>query len=152
MHYCKILPLLLWCIKADDVTRIWSAQVWEVLTKSLLFYKGLPLLLRGMWPLIWVQTVQNRDIQLSKQSTKICQRRDIPRKSIHLAAACKKRLAVRRSHLCSSSTGSRAGPVTNSILFCWLFKIKDRRKKVRFQQTHNQGLRQLLLTLSWDLR
>ena len=25
-------------------------------------------------------------------------------------------------------------------------------KKVRFQQTHNQGLRQLLLTVSWDLR
>ena len=25
-------------------------------------------------------------------------------------------------------------------------------EKVRFQQTHNQGLRQLLLTVSWDLR
>ena len=25
-------------------------------------------------------------------------------------------------------------------------------KKVHFQQTHNQGLRQLLLTVSWDLR
>ena len=25
-------------------------------------------------------------------------------------------------------------------------------KKVRFLQTHNQGLRQLLLTVSWDLR
>ena len=25
-------------------------------------------------------------------------------------------------------------------------------KKVRFQQTHNQDLRQLLLTVSWDLR
>ena len=24
-------------------------------------------------------------------------------------------------------------------------------RKVRFQQTHNQGLRQLLLTVSWDL-
>ena len=45
-----------------------------------------------------------------------------------------------------------AGLVTNSILFCWLFKIKDRCKKVRFLQTHNQGLRQLLLTVSWDLR
>ena len=45
-----------------------------------------------------------------------------------------------------------AGLVTNSILFCWLFKIRDRCKKVRFQQTHNQGLRQLLLTVSWDLR
>ena len=44
------------------------------------------------------------------------------------------------------------GLVTNSILFYWLFKIKDRCKKVRFQQTHNQGLRQLLLTVSWDLR
>ena len=25
-------------------------------------------------------------------------------------------------------------------------------KKVRFQQTHNQDLRQLLLTVSWNLR
>ena len=31
------------------------------------------------------------------------------------------------------------------------FKIKDQSKKVRFHQTHNQGLRQLLLTVSWDL-
>ena len=42
--------------------------------------------------------------------------------------------------------------VTNSIIFCWLFSIKDRCIKVRFQQTHNQSLRQLLLTVSWDLR
>ena len=44
------------------------------------------------------------------------------------------------------------GLVTNSILLCGLFKIKDQCKKVRFQQTHNQGLRQLLLTVSWELR
>ena len=44
------------------------------------------------------------------------------------------------------------GLLTNSILFGGLFKIKDQCKKVRFQQTHNQGLRQLLLTVSWDLR
>ena len=43
------------------------------------------------------------------------------------------------------------GLVTNSILFCCLFKIKDRCTKVRFQQMHNQGLRKLLLTVSWDL-
>ena len=42
--------------------------------------------------------------------------------------------------------------VTNSILFCCLFSIEERCKKVRFLQTHNQGLRQLLLTVSWDLR
>ena len=42
--------------------------------------------------------------------------------------------------------------VTNSILFCTLFTIKDWCKVVRFQQTHNQGLRQLLWTVSWDLR
>ena len=38
-----------------------------------------------------------------------------------------------------------SGLFTNSILFCWLFKIEDRCKQVRFQQTHNynQGLRQL---------
>ena len=41
--------------------------------------------------------------------------------------------------------------VTNSILFCWLFTFNDQCKKVRFQQTHNQGLHQLL-TVSWDLR
>ena len=45
-----------------------------------------------------------------------------------------------------------AGLVTNSILFCWLFTIKDRCKKGSFQQTHNQGLRQLLLMVSWGLR
>ena len=39
------------------------------------------------------------------------------------------------------------GLVTNSILFCWLFAIKD-----RYKQTHSPGLRQLLLTESWDLR
>ena len=44
------------------------------------------------------------------------------------------------------------GQVTSSILFCGLFKIKDQWKQVRFQQTHNQGLRQLFLTVSWDLR
>ena len=31
------------------------------------------------------------------------------------------------------------GLVTYSILFWWLFAIKDQCKKVRFQQTHNQG-------------
>ena len=46
----------------------------------------------------------------------------------------------------------RPGLVTNSILVCWLFKIMDRCKKVRFLQTQNQGLRQLLLKVSWDLR
>ena len=30
--------------------------------------------------------------------------------------------------------------------------IRDQFKQVRFQQTHNQCLRQLLLTVSWDLR
>ena len=44
------------------------------------------------------------------------------------------------------------GLVTNSIIYCRLFKIKDRCKQVRFQHTNNQGLRQLLLTVSWDLR
>ena len=46
---------------------------------------------------------------------------------------------------------SSAGLVTNSILFCRLFTIKDRCKKVRSQQTHNQGLRPMLFTVSWDL-
>ena len=45
-----------------------------------------------------------------------------------------------------------AGLFTNSIIFCWLFSIKDRCKIVRFQQMHNKGLCQLLLTVSWDLR
>ena len=39
------------------------------------------------------------------------------------------------------------GHVANSVLFCWLFTIKDRCKKVRFQQTHNQGLHRLSLML-----
>ena len=38
----------------------------------------------------------------------------------------------------SQSQGQIPGLVTNSILFCWLFTIKDRCKKVRFQQTHNE--------------
>ena len=42
----------------------------------------------------------------------------------------------------------KPGLVTNSILFCLLFKIEDQCNKVRFLQTHNQGLRQLLLAVS----
>ena len=49
-------------------------------------------------------------------------------------------------------TGERhlAGMVTNSILFLWLFTIKERCNIMHFQQTHNQGLRQLFLTVSLD--
>ena len=43
------------------------------------------------------------------------------------------------------------GLAANSILFCCHFTSKDRYKQVRFQQSHNQGVRQLLLTVSWDL-
>ena len=35
-----------------------------------------------------------------------------------------------------------SGVVSNSILFCWLFTIKDQCQKVRSQQMYNQGLRQ----------
>ena len=38
--------------------------------------------------------------------------------------------------------------ITNLIIYFRLFTIKDRCKTVRFQQTHNQSLRQLLLTVS----
>ena len=31
-------------------------------------------------------------------------------------------------------------------------QFPEQREHVRFQQTHNQGLRQLFMTLSWDLR
>ena len=48
-------------------------------------------------------------------------------------------------------TTSTTGLVTNLILFCRLFTIKDWRKKGPFQQTNNQGLYQLFLTVSWDL-
>ena len=41
--------------------------------------------------------------------------------------------------------------VTNWNLFCWLFTIKYRCKKGRSQQTHNQGLRQLLTQLTVSL-
>ena len=51
-----------------------------------------------------------------------------------------------------SAVRESAGLVTNSILFRWLFTFMDWCQRVRFQQTHNQGLRQLLLTVSWDLR
>ena len=47
--------------------------------------------------------------------------------------------------------GPKPGLANNSILFCWLFTIKDLCKKVRFQQTHNQGFRQLLFMVSWNL-
>ena len=40
----------------------------------------------------------------------------------------------------SLTHGLQVGLVNNSILFGGFFKIKDRCKKVRFQQTHNQGL------------
>ena len=46
----------------------------------------------------------------------------------------------------------RPGRVTKTIVFCWLFTIKDQCEKVPFQQTHNQGWRQLWLTVSWNLR
>ena len=46
----------------------------------------------------------------------------------------------------------KQGLGTNSISLSWLFKFKDRSEKVRFQQTHNQGLRHLFLTVFWDLR
>ena len=49
-------------------------------------------------------------------------------------------------------TWPRSGPVTDSILFRWLFTIKDRCRKVRFQQRHIQGLHQMFLMVSWDLR
>ena len=42
---------------------------------------------------------------------------------------------------------TRSGLVTNSILLCWLFIIKDCCKKVRFQQMHNQGLCQFFLAV-----
>ena len=41
---------------------------------------------------------------------------------------------------------------TNSILLCWLFTIKDRRKKLRFQQTHKQSFHPWFLKVYWDLR
>ena len=44
------------------------------------------------------------------------------------------------------------GLVTYSNLFCWLLTIKDQCKNIHFQQTHNQGLRQLFSTVSWDLQ
>ena len=44
------------------------------------------------------------------------------------------------------------GLVTNSILFCLLFTIRNRCWNVRFKHAHNQGLRHLFLTVSSDLR
>ena len=42
--------------------------------------------------------------------------------------------------------------VTDSIIFVWFFTVKDRCKKVHFQQMYNRHLRQLISTLSKDLR
>ena len=38
-----------------------------------------------------------------------------------------------------------------SLTIFYSVHSSDRCEKVRFQQTHNQGLRQLFLTVSWDL-
>ena len=35
------------------------------------------------------------------------------------------------------------GLVTNSVLFCWIFTIKDKCRRCIFKQMHKQGLRQL---------
>ena len=45
------------------------------------------------------------------------------------------------------SKNLETGLVNPQVIFCWLFTIKDQCTKVSFQQTHNQGLRQLLLTV-----
>ena len=44
------------------------------------------------------------------------------------------------------------GLATNSILLGWLFTIKDRYRKVGFLQRVIKGLRQLFLTVFWEVR
>ena len=46
---------------------------------------------------------------------------------------------ISRGHFQGGSRGARA------------LQFLEQRKQVHFQQTHNQGLRQLFLTVSWDL-
>ena len=46
----------------------------------------------------------------------------------------------------AAPAASRSGHLLNSILF-FLFAIKDHCKKVCFYWSHNQGLRQLFLTV-----
>ena len=48
-------------------------------------------------------------------------------------------------------TSRLVGLVTNSILLYLLFTIKDWCKKCVFNKCSNQYLRQLFLTVSWDL-
>ena len=62
---------------------------------------------------------------------------------------CRRRLVWRHPRIAEREA---AGLATNSIIFCWLFKIRDLCKTVRFQQTLIQDLRQMLLTVSLDLR
>ena len=50
----------------------------------------------------------------------------------------------------SGCTGSQVLPLTQ--FYSVDLSQSSCCKKVRFQQTHNQGLHQLLLTVSWDLR
>ena len=76
--------------------------------------------------------------------------RQYPRQTLDWRVVARPRLRSGWQHDHPGEGGyGNAGPVTNSILSCWLLSIKDRCKKVRFQQKHNQGLRQLLLTMSW---
>ena len=46
---------------------------------------------------------------------------------------------------------STSGLAIITILLFLYFKFLERRREVRFKQTHNQGLRQLFLKVSWDL-
>ena len=88
------------------------------------------------------------DIQLDEELRK----RNVFRRQMAVTAAAAPSADDDDSSTSSSSSTSSPGLVTNSILFCWLFTIKNRCKKVRFQQTHNQVLIQLMLTVFWDLR
>ena len=55
---------------------------------------------------------------------------------------------LRKGKLWREEGGVDCPEVTKSILFCWLFTIKDRCKELLFQQTHNHGFRQLFLMVS----
>ena len=56
---------------------------------------------------------------------------------------------ARRCHprRCRRCRRCNTKPVTNSILFGWLFLFKDQCKKVRFQQTYTPGWPRLFLTV-----
>ena len=64
---------------------------------------------------------------------------------VDIVKAKKPNDTLTKKQMASSATFSKSGGAPP-------FQFSEQQKQVLFKQTHNQGLRQLLLTVSWDLR